>query len=334
MLPDDLWFSRSGDDLVIQIVGASDRITVAGWFASDWAQLQTVKVGAGLQIGAAEINSIVAALQTYQDFDPTTAQNLPTGVSLSPHFSDGPIVGGVPSAPNVALATKLAFEEARPEQQALIMQTTAELLVVGQQELSSAIDYAGSATLWEKPLPSNPRLIARHFLYMANNDPYQELYFGTIYKKTGQTNSDIPSNWSSYSEIHSLDTSIYYIDRTLTKTGGAPRGFPMRPAGWFTATLVGDPNLMAASCSDLSRVYGLLVEATSFADRTADMSLKKQAALSDAVEANDDHASFGSSQASRARDTATAAESAFVDSVAQYVTLASTVRNTYLIFTK
>ncbi|WP_421863316.1 calcium-binding protein [Motiliproteus sp.] len=42
---DQLWFSRQGDDLQINLVGSDDQVTVGDWYLSDGAQLDEIEVG-------------------------------------------------------------------------------------------------------------------------------------------------------------------------------------------------------------------------------------------------------------------------------------------------
>ncbi|MBX8531875.1 hypothetical protein K5D32_19560 [Pseudomonas cichorii] len=59
--PSKLWFSRSGNDLLIDVVGSSDQVNVSGWYSSDSHQLDIIKSGeAALYANA--VDSLVSAM--------------------------------------------------------------------------------------------------------------------------------------------------------------------------------------------------------------------------------------------------------------------------------
>ena len=49
--PDQLWLQRSGSDLVLEVMGTQDRVTVQGWYGSTASQLGEIedrgRIGAG-----------------------------------------------------------------------------------------------------------------------------------------------------------------------------------------------------------------------------------------------------------------------------------------------
>jgi Ca2+-binding RTX toxin-like protein len=61
---DQLWFQRIGNDLAIDIVGASDRITVQGWYSSEANQLDRIELSSGDYISANEVDLLRAAMAT------------------------------------------------------------------------------------------------------------------------------------------------------------------------------------------------------------------------------------------------------------------------------
>ncbi len=63
--PDELWFSRSGDNLVARIIGAEDQVTVAKWFSSESRPLDLIAAGEGEAIAAQQVEQLVAALATF-----------------------------------------------------------------------------------------------------------------------------------------------------------------------------------------------------------------------------------------------------------------------------
>jgi Ca2+-binding RTX toxin-like protein len=80
-----LWFARNGDDLAISVMGSQDRITVAGWYASDAAQLQEITTSDGLKIDSG-LSQLVQAMAAYSTgnpgFDPTAVSQMPVDANL------------------------------------------------------------------------------------------------------------------------------------------------------------------------------------------------------------------------------------------------------------
>ncbi|HMJ44156.1 MAG TPA: calcium-binding protein, partial [Pseudolabrys sp.] len=80
-----LWLQRSGNDLLLEIMGSQDRITVAGWYSSPSAQLQKVVSSDG-SILDTQIDQLVQAMATYSSnhagFDPATTSQAPNDTSL------------------------------------------------------------------------------------------------------------------------------------------------------------------------------------------------------------------------------------------------------------
>ncbi|WP_342722668.1 calcium-binding protein [Bradyrhizobium sp. B097] len=83
---DQLWFERSGDNLLVDLLGTSTSVTVNGWFAGAGAQLQEITAG-GLKIDS-QVSQLVQAMATYAagnpGFDPTSSSihTLPNDASL------------------------------------------------------------------------------------------------------------------------------------------------------------------------------------------------------------------------------------------------------------
>jgi Ca2+-binding RTX toxin-like protein len=61
---DQLWFQRIGNDLAIDIVGTSDRITVQGWYSSEANQLDRIELSDGDYISANDVDLLRAAMAT------------------------------------------------------------------------------------------------------------------------------------------------------------------------------------------------------------------------------------------------------------------------------
>lgn len=83
---ENLWFTQSGNDLLVRLLGTADTITVKGWFGSNaGAQVQTFNAG-GLTLSNTAVANLVSAMATYQTansgFNPATATSMPTNTTL------------------------------------------------------------------------------------------------------------------------------------------------------------------------------------------------------------------------------------------------------------
>jgi hypothetical protein len=63
--PDELWFSRSGENLVARLLGTADQVTVVKWFASESRPLDHIATDEGAAITANQVDQLVAALATF-----------------------------------------------------------------------------------------------------------------------------------------------------------------------------------------------------------------------------------------------------------------------------
>ncbi|PKU21458.1 beta strand repeat-containing protein [Telmatospirillum siberiense] len=76
-----MWFSRSGNDLVAQVLGTTSTVTIAGWFSGGAAQLGTIAAADGSSLSAAAVNRLERAMAAYQQsnpaFNPGTASSAP-----------------------------------------------------------------------------------------------------------------------------------------------------------------------------------------------------------------------------------------------------------------
>jgi len=85
--PDNLWLSQSGNDLLIQVLGATSQITVKDWYANACSQLQDLTLADGYQLTTSEIAALASAGTAYEQahpsFNPQTATSLPAGFSWS-----------------------------------------------------------------------------------------------------------------------------------------------------------------------------------------------------------------------------------------------------------
>ncbi len=61
---EDLWFSRSGNNLQITLVGSNDQVTVSNWYSNADYQLNQIKVGASVLLNH-QVDQLVTAMASY-----------------------------------------------------------------------------------------------------------------------------------------------------------------------------------------------------------------------------------------------------------------------------
>ncbi|HEX6121443.1 MAG TPA: cadherin domain-containing protein [Dongiaceae bacterium] len=62
---DQLWFERSGGDLVASVLGASDRTTLQGWYSDLGNQLDHLELSDGSTLAAAQVQQLVDAMSAF-----------------------------------------------------------------------------------------------------------------------------------------------------------------------------------------------------------------------------------------------------------------------------
>jgi hypothetical protein len=60
-----LWFTPSGDDLVMTIIGTNDAVTVQGWYSSTDRQLDRIQLSNGEFAGVSDVDQLVSAMASY-----------------------------------------------------------------------------------------------------------------------------------------------------------------------------------------------------------------------------------------------------------------------------
>ena len=61
----ELWFSRAGNDLAINVIGTSDQITINSWFSSGYYQIGTIQAGDGKALIASQVQNLVNAMASF-----------------------------------------------------------------------------------------------------------------------------------------------------------------------------------------------------------------------------------------------------------------------------
>lgn len=62
---DQLWFARSGNDLVVSILGGTDRATLQGWYANTGNRLNQFELSDGTTLAAAQVQQLVDAMSAF-----------------------------------------------------------------------------------------------------------------------------------------------------------------------------------------------------------------------------------------------------------------------------
>jgi Ca2+-binding RTX toxin-like protein len=61
---DNLWFSRQSNNLLINVVGANDQVTISGWFSSPHYQVERVEAGSSVLMNT-QVEQLVAAMAAF-----------------------------------------------------------------------------------------------------------------------------------------------------------------------------------------------------------------------------------------------------------------------------
>jgi Ca2+-binding RTX toxin-like protein len=80
-----LWLVQSGNDLQIDVMGSSNQVTIAGWYDSPAAQLQSIQTASDAVLDT-QVGQLVQAMASFQSanpgFDPTQVAQAPNDPSL------------------------------------------------------------------------------------------------------------------------------------------------------------------------------------------------------------------------------------------------------------
>ena len=154
----NLWFTQSGVDLIIQLLGTTDTITVPGWFSIiTSAQVLSINTADGGQLANTAVAALVSAMVAYQransSFDPSTASAMPTDTSLQ---------NAITAAwGNAAPPTEVTVAYAEANQSSLdaisggyTVADTAANVTTGLAFLTSDASHIGSITLTDSGTPT------------------------------------------------------------------------------------------------------------------------------------------------------------------------------------
>ncbi|CAK0778396.1 serralysin [uncultured Gammaproteobacteria bacterium] len=82
IVPDQVWLSHTGSDLVIDLVGGSDRVTIKNWYIDPANQVETLASRDGWSLDHTQVDQLVAAMAAFAP-PSGTATALPTDVAAA-----------------------------------------------------------------------------------------------------------------------------------------------------------------------------------------------------------------------------------------------------------
>jgi Ca2+-binding RTX toxin-like protein len=100
---DELWFAQQGNNLVISVLGTTDKVTVQNWFVNVGNVVEDIYSGNGRVLHHSDVASLVAAMAS---FSPATS---PTGTGIRP---DDSRLGDPNQVGTIAAAMKSAWSVA------------------------------------------------------------------------------------------------------------------------------------------------------------------------------------------------------------------------------
>ncbi|MDY0870629.1 DUF4214 domain-containing protein [Dongia rigui] len=89
---DQLWFTQSGNDLIVSIVGTSDKATIQGWYNSDDRKLNRIQLADGKYATASDVELLRSAMASFSppplgqtNIDTATQQSLQPTLAAAWH---------------------------------------------------------------------------------------------------------------------------------------------------------------------------------------------------------------------------------------------------------
>ncbi|MDY0874496.1 cadherin domain-containing protein [Dongia rigui] len=89
---DQLWFTQSGNDLIVSMIGTNDRATIQGWYSSADNKLDRIQLADGRYASASDVEQLRSAMAAFSppplgqlNLDPTTKQSLQPTLAAAWH---------------------------------------------------------------------------------------------------------------------------------------------------------------------------------------------------------------------------------------------------------
>ncbi|RWQ32767.1 MAG: hypothetical protein EOS21_30800, partial [Mesorhizobium sp.] len=96
----ELWFSQQGNNLVVSVLGTTDKVTISNWFAGPGNVVETIKSGDGKVLNHSDVATLVAAMA---GFNPATS---PSGTGIQP---GDPLLGNPAQTGTIAAAMQSSW---------------------------------------------------------------------------------------------------------------------------------------------------------------------------------------------------------------------------------
>ena len=74
---DQMWFTQSGNDLVVQVIGTSAQMTIKNWYTSANNHVETISTSDGHSLSHSNVQNLVNAMASL---------SVPTDTTLSPSY--------------------------------------------------------------------------------------------------------------------------------------------------------------------------------------------------------------------------------------------------------
>ncbi|WP_305809615.1 calcium-binding protein, partial [Pseudomonas sp. ML96] len=62
---EDLWLSRSGSDLKLQVIGAGDSVSIKNWYSGSAYQIEQFQIADGRALTASQVQNLVNAMASF-----------------------------------------------------------------------------------------------------------------------------------------------------------------------------------------------------------------------------------------------------------------------------
>ena len=85
-----LWFKRSGDDLVASVIGTNDRAVLIDWYSEWWARVDKFRAGDGKTLASGDVRQLVDAMASLSP--PALGQ---TSLTAGQHAALDPVIAAV-----------------------------------------------------------------------------------------------------------------------------------------------------------------------------------------------------------------------------------------------
>ena len=76
---EDIWLGRSGDDLIVSILGEADRVSLTGWYSDAQNELDAIEVVGGQHLDRASVDQLVASMASFTGTDGLATSSVQPG---------------------------------------------------------------------------------------------------------------------------------------------------------------------------------------------------------------------------------------------------------------